>query len=137
MLTIAMFGQQPLELSILKGAENPNSMLDNYYLLQVVNKSQTVYEFTISATNTACTNTNYDLVELKQKVLNRTKSGKLIDIKLQKGESKEFYLKIYRDPNTRTNTWNCTEVKAILNDSSQISNALTIESLIPSSQNGY
>jgi uncharacterized membrane protein len=137
MYSISGFSQQPLKLSVLKGAEFPNSVPENYYLLKITNTDSAELEFTIATDNKGCVNAPLPEVELNQSVLDNLKSNTLNSIKLQSGEELTFYLKIFREVNTPKNRWNCTEVKAVLSNGSQISNALTIESLIPSSQNQF
>jgi uncharacterized membrane protein len=129
------FSQNPLKLSIVKGAELPNSEPINYYLLEISNPTQGEAQIIISAVNQTCTNTRMEVVRLNQEVLDKQKNRKLNLITLAAGESVEFYLKLSRPLNTRANTWNCTEIKAVTENGSQYSNAITIESLIPNSNN--
>ncbi len=133
--TFFSFSQNPLKLSIVKGAELPNSEPINYYLLEISNSTQREAQIIISAVNQICTNTRMEVVRLNQEVLDKQKNRKLNLITIAAGESVEFYLKLSRPLNTRTNTWNCTEIKAITENGSQLSNAITIESLIPNSNN--
>ena len=47
------------------------------------------------------------------------------------GKTVEFYLKLTREQSAQLNTWNCSKIVALSNDSKTLSNELTIESYIP------
>lgn len=125
------YGQGQLKLSIVKGTENPNTEKEHLYLLEVTNKGNQVSTFNVTASNASCNNERVKQVELNQEVLDKHKTKKIQTINVQPGKSVEFYVKITRPNNTKQNSWNCTEIKAVSNDGNVLSNIITIESLIP------
>lgn len=128
------YSQQTLDLEKIRGAERPNSSVENFYLFKITNKGKASIDFKLVATNTPCKNTNMRYASINHDILDSSKSRKLEKSNIKANESMEFYLKTKRPLNAQTNTWNCTSVVAVDYKNNVISNELVIESLIPDSK---
>ncbi|MEZ4797651.1 MAG: hypothetical protein R2785_10850 [Flavobacteriaceae bacterium] len=126
------FAQNPLKLTIIKGADKPNTESEHDYLLEISNTSKTDFTFVITANNTSCSDQKLmQQTELMQEIYNAQKSKKLNSMSIASGKTLEFYVRLTRPDNAKKNSWNCTQIKAVSGNGSAISNTITIESLIP------
>jgi alpha-L-arabinofuranosidase len=126
------FSQSSLSLSVKKKSDKTLTETEHYYLMEVTNTTSDAIKFNVAFKNTACQNVNASKqAPLNQSVLNKDKSKALKQLNVKPNESLEFYVKISRLKNTKLDTWNCSEVKAISNTGELLSNSVTIKSLIP------
>ena len=128
----SMFSQERLSLSLKLDTQKTVNESEHFYLMEITNKASTNLEFNISIENTKCKNVKaIKQVNLNQSMLNKDKSKGLDQINIKPGTSKEFYIKLSRPKNTKLDTWNCSEVKAVSKTGESLSNSVLIKSLIP------
>lgn len=129
-------GQNQLNLSIIKGSDAPNYETEHTYLLELANTGSVASTITISTTNKNCENIKKaDQTNFDQIVMDKNSKSKIQQIIVHPGKSVEFSVKLSRPNGARLNTWNCTEIVALSNEGRSVSNAVTIESLIPNPNN--
>lgn len=140
MLSIGMlcsYAQEPLKLTLKKGSDEPTTKTEHFYLVEITNTSNKVTTTTITVQNTSCKEdksmekTTVKTPAMRQTVLDTSKSKQLNQVTLQPGKTVEFYLKLTREQSAQLNTWNCSKIVALSNESKTMSNELTIESYIP------
>lgn len=132
---LAVNGQSQLGLSIKSGSDAPNYEKEHLYLMEATNASGKAMSFSISIENKECQSLKKsELTELDHQLLDANKNG-IEQMTVQSGRSIEFYVKLSRPLNARLNTWNCTEIVAVDQNGKPLSNAITIESLIPNPSN--
>ncbi|WP_298761378.1 hypothetical protein [uncultured Psychroserpens sp.] len=128
----SFFGQEQLRLSLKKDSDKTVNETEHFYLMEIKNNANKSIEFSISTENVACENVSAQKqVPLNQNTLNKQKSNTAKSMSIGAGETLEFYVKISRPKNTKLNTWNCSEVKAISKTGKSLSNPIIIKSLIP------
>ncbi|MCB0447483.1 MAG: hypothetical protein KDD03_08220 [Gelidibacter sp.] len=136
LIAFSSFGQQYLSVKILEGADDVNSDLDQYFLLEVSNNSPWGEHIDILVTNNSCANISpNDQVKLLHKLYDKTMEFELDTFYLSPNNSTKFYLKIYREPNTPTNRWNCKSIKASAKNGDVFSSPVIITSLVPNPNN--
>ncbi len=129
-------GQNQLKLSIKKGSDAPNYETEHMYLLELSNSSSVASSVNISTKNKECSNVKKaDQTEFQQVLLEKNQKSRIQQIVVQPGKTVEFYVKLSRPNNAKLNTWNCTEIVAVSNEGRYLSNAVSIESLIPNPNN--
>jgi uncharacterized membrane protein len=140
MLSIGMlysYAQEPLKLSLKKGSDEPTTKSEHFYLVEITNTSKVATTATISVQNNSCKEDNSinknatSTPAMRQSVMDASKSKQLNQVTVQPGKTVEFYLKLTREQSAQLNTWNCSKIVALSNDSKTLSNELTIESYIP------
>lgn len=129
---LSTFGQQSLDLSLIKDTDQKTSKLEHVYVLKVNNVSNNLETFYLKVNNISCNQINITQVDLKQELLQinnlKMESNK---ITLKGKESYEFVVKITRPKNTKLNTWNCSEITLVSQDMRLLSNPLIIKTFIP------
>ncbi|MBN4057963.1 hypothetical protein JYT34_00805 [Olleya sp. AH-315-K02] len=129
---LSTFGQQGLELSLIKDTEETTSKTEHVYVIEVKNVSNKSETFYLNTNNISCEQAKKSQVNLIQELFqinnSRIKSNK---ITLKGKGSYEFIVKISRPLNTKLNTWNCTEITAVSLDTRLSSNPLIIKTFIP------
>jgi len=127
---------QNLKLTIKQGSDAPNYETEHFYLLELSNTGSVTTNATISINNKECVNIKkIDQTDFASVSLEKNKQSKAQQITVQPGKSVEFLVKLSRPNNAKLNTWNCTEIVAMSKDGIALSNAVTIESLIPNPNN--
>ncbi|MBR9914997.1 MAG: hypothetical protein GYB32_09265 [Algicola sp.] len=130
--TLLTYGQQPLELKIMAGADRPNTEPEQFYVLRITNIGSNNASFKISAKDKNCDGLSPEVqVPLAKRLLKKDKVSELNNTVLGSGDILNFYLKLSRNNNSLNNKWNCTEVKAVANNGTVLSNTILIKSLIP------
>ncbi|WP_298901538.1 hypothetical protein [uncultured Psychroserpens sp.] len=128
----SFFGQEQLSLSLKKDTDKTVNETEHFYLMEITNSSKSNIQFSISTENVACKDISaQNQVLLKQSALNKQKSNVNSAMSIEAGATLEFYVKISRPQDTKLNTWNCSQVKAISNTGKPLSNPIIIKSLIP------
>ena len=140
MLSIGMFysyAQEPLQLSLKKGSDEPTTKSEHFYLVEITNKSNVATTATITVQNNSCkedkgiNKSATSTPAMRQSVMDASKTKQLNQVTVQPGKTVEFYLKLTREQSAQLNTWNCSKIVALSNDNQTLSNELTIESYIP------
>uniref|UniRef100_UPI0040490C93 hypothetical protein n=2 Tax=Gelidibacter sp. TaxID=2018083 RepID=UPI0040490C93 len=140
MLSIGMlysYAQEPLMLSLKKGSDEPTTKSEHFYLVEITNTSKVTTTATITVQNNSCNedkSMNKSAVStpaMRQSLMDASKTKQLNQVTVQPGKTVEFYLKLTREQSAQLNTWNCSKIVALSNDSKTLSNELTIESYIP------
>ena len=128
----SFFGQEQLSLSLKKDTEKTVTETEHFYLMEITNTTKNNVQFSVSTDNVACKNVSTQKqVSLNQKTLSKQKSNVTGTMNIKAGATIEFYVKISRPQNTKLNTWNCSQIKAISNTGQTLSNPVIIKSLIP------
>ncbi len=134
--TLCTYGQQTLELKVKKSSDSPNTASEHLYLIEIVNTKDKAQEFTIVSENKTCQDIQQSKqVQLKKQVLTAQNKNVFKTGVIKGKSSKDFYIKISRNPDTPLGKWNCIEIRAISDDTKTISNTLTIKSQIPDPKN--
>lgn len=129
-------GQEQLKLSIKKGSDAPNFKTEHMYLLELSNLGSIASNVSISIENKECANIKKsDQTKLIQELFDNKKQSQRQQIVVPSGKSVEFYIKLSRPNGARLNTWNCSEIVAMSKEGKIMSNSITIETLIPNSNN--
>lgn len=131
------YGQEPLKISLKKGSDEPTTSTEHFYLVEITNTSKKATTATLTVQNNSCKeqkNMEKSAVNspaMRQTVLDASKSKQLNQVTVQPGKTIEFYLKLTREQSAQLNTWNCSKIVALSNESKAISNELIIETYIP------
>ncbi len=129
-------GQEQLKLSIKKGSDAPNFKTEHMYLLELSNLGSIASNVSISIENKECANIKKsDQTKFIQELFDNKKQSQRQQIVVPSGKSVEFYIKLSRPNGSRLNTWNCSEIVAMSKEGKIMSNSITIETLIPNSNN--
>lgn len=140
MLSIGMlysYGQEPLKISLKKGSDEPTTSTEHFYLVEITNTGKKATTATLTIQNNSCKEQKsmeksaVNSPAMRQTVLDASKSKQLNQVTVQPGKTVEFYLKLTREQSAQLNTWNCSKIVALSNESKAVSNELTIETYIP------
>lgn len=135
--TLCSYAQEPLKLSLKKGSDEPTTSTEHFYLVEITNTSKKATTVTIAVQNNSCKEnksmekSTVNSPVMRQSVLDASKNKQLNQVTVQPGKTVEFYLKLTREQSAQLNTWNCSKIVALSNESKTISNELTIETYIP------
>lgn len=130
-----MFGQNQLELAILEKSELPTSQPEHFYLFNVTNNSTESKVIDLFAINSVDCDLPNNQTVLNQDILDLDKTTALAEVIVDAGESRKFYIKVYRSLNTPLERWNCSKVYAKYKDNSETSNYVYIKTFIPNPDN--
>ena len=128
-----------IEISVIKNSEASMTSVEHVYVLKAVNKIGKAVVIKIAAANIICT--EKENVQFNQKVYwnesceNVSVSNISSNVIIPENGIIEFYVKLIRPFNTKLNSWNCTEIKAIGADDKILSNCILLESFNPDPKN--
>src|SRR5690606_10263033 len=134
---LSSYAQEPLKISLKKASDEPTTSTEHFYLVEITNTSKKATTATITVQNNSCKEdksmekSSVKTSAMRQTVLDVSKNKTLNQVTVQPGKTVEFYLKLTREQSAQLNTWNCSKIVALSNDSKTISNEFTIETYIP------
>ena len=126
-----------MKISLKKGSDEPTTSTEHFYLVEITNTSKKATTATLTVQNNSCKEQKsmeksaVNSPAMRQTVLDASKCKQLNQVTVQPGKTVEFYLKLTREQSAQLNTWNCSKIVALSNESKAVSNELTIETYIP------
>jgi len=136
LVTLCSYGQESLQLKLIKSSDLPNTSKEHIYLLEVVNKSDNSIDFTIVSKATNCELIDpANQVELIKAFI-KVKTNQVFEsANIGAHTTLNFYVKLTRKIDTPLGTWSCTEITIINDKNGNTSNTLVIKSHIPDPKN--
>lgn len=128
-------GIKPVKLTLIKSSEEPSTNPEHIYLLSAGNISDKPVSLIITAGNTNCGSAKSSpfsqIVYWEDSEFNKTLSDKSSVITIKANSTAMFYVKLTRSVDSKLNTWNCTEIKAIDANNHELAESILIESFLP------